>query len=300
MALALRGITCTYPGGTVALDDVSLTLEAGIFGLLGPNGAGKSTLMRVLATLQPPDRGAVTLDGLDVLAQPSAARAQLGYLPQDFGLYPNLSAEATLDHFAALKGLDEKAERRVRVQALLDRVNLADHRAQAVGTFSGGMRQRLGLAIALIGNPRLLILDEPTAGLDPAERHRLYDHLVDIGDQVIVLLSTHLVEDIAAVAPVLAILDRGRLVREGAGDTLLAPLRGRTWRVPIAGDDAAADTARWPAGTRVLSRRRVAGALVARVVADARPSADAEPVEPTLEDAYFDAVGGAEAADRAP
>jgi ABC-type multidrug transport system ATPase subunit len=297
VALALRGVTCTYPGGTVALDDVSLTLENGIFGLLGPNGAGKSTLMRVLATLQQPDRGTVTLDGLDVLANPSAARAQLGYLPQDFGLYPNLSAEATLDHFAALKGLDERAERRARVHALLERVNLGTHRAQAVGTFSGGMRQRLGLAIALIGNPRLLILDEPTSGLDPAERHRLYDHLVDIGSGVIVLLSTHLVEDIAAVAPSLAILHRGRLVREGTCASLLAPLRGRVWRVPTTNraDDA---PAHWPAGARQLSRRRAAGALVARVLADARPRDDATPVDPTLEDAYFDAVGGAEAADQ--
>ncbi len=305
MALELRGITCTYPGGTVALDDVSLTLAPGIFGLLGPNGAGKSTLMRVLATLQQPERGTVTLDGLDVLAQPSAARAQLGYLPQDFGLYPNLSAEATLDHFAALKGLDEKAERRARVQALLERVNLAQHRAQAVGTFSGGMRQRLGLAIALIGSPRLLILDEPTSGLDPAERHRLYDHLVAIGDDVIVLLSTHLVEDIAAVAPALAILHRGRLVRQGSCEALLAPLRGRVWRVPVPSDaamrnDRTADAIAWPAGTRPVSRRRASGALVARVVAEASPRDDAVAVEPTLEDAYFDAVGGAEAADRAP
>ena len=307
MALALRGITCTYPGGTVALDDVSLTLEPGIFGLLGPNGAGKSTLMRVIATLQQPDRGSVTLEGVDLLARPAEARAQLGYLPQDFGLYPNLSAEATLDHFAALKGLDDRAERRARVAALLTRANLDAHRRQPVGTFSGGMRQRLGLAIALIGEPRLLILDEPTAGLDPAERHRLYDHLVAIGEQVIVLLSTHLVDDVAALAPSLAILDRGRVVRQGTSETLLAPLRGRLWRVVDVGAEALTANATATAlnttasdATRVLSRRRAAGALVTRLVADAPPHPGAQPADPTLEDAYFHAVTGADAADEAP
>ena len=325
MALELCGITCTYPGGTVALDDVSLTLEPGIFGLLGPNGAGKSTLMRVIATLQQPDRGSVTLDGVDLLARPAEARAQLGYLPQDFGLYPNLSAEATLDHFAALKGLDDRAERRARVAALLARANLDAHRRQPVGSFSGGMRQRLGLAIALIGEPRLLILDEPTAGLDPAERHRLYDHLVAIGEQVIVLLSTHLVDDVAALAPSLAILDKGRVVRQGTSETLLAPLRGRLWRVVDADTEALTANATVQNATvlsatvlnatvpnatvlnatasvvtHVLSRRRAAGALVTRLVADAPPHPGAQPADPTLEDAYFHAVAGADAADEAP
>lgn len=287
MTLELRGVSCSYPGGIAALRDVSLTIPAGIFGLLGPNGAGKSTLLRVIATLQEPDRGQVLLDGDDTRTDPARLRARLGYLPQDFGLYPTLSAEATLDHFAALKGLDDARDRRARVRTWLDRVNLADARRVAVGTFSGGMRQRLGLAIALIGAPRLLLLDEPTAGLDPAERHRLYDLLASLAGDTIIVLSTHLVEDVAALAPALAILDRGAIVRAGDAQALVAELAGRVWRM----DGAALADLPPATAPRLLSRRTRAGRVVARVVADHAPAPGAIAVEPTLEDAWFEAVG---------
>lgn len=285
MTLALEGVGVTYAGGREALAGVTLTIPPGIFGLLGPNGAGKSTLLRVIATLQDPTTGRVTLDGADVHAHPAALRARLGYLPQDFGLYPTLTAQATLDHFAALKGLDDAAERRARVAATLERVNLAGAARQAVGTFSGGMRQRLGLAIALVGTPRLLLLDEPTAGLDPAERHRLYDLLAGLAGDAIIVLSTHLVEDVAALAPALAILDGGRLVRAGEARALVAALAGRTWRVDAAHAGALAP------GARILARRSLAGQPQLRVRHDAPPHASAVAVEPTLEDAWFDAVG---------
>lgn len=285
MTLALEGVGVTYAGGREALAGVTLTIPPGIFGLLGPNGAGKSTLLRVIATLQDPTTGRVTLDGADVHAHPAALRARLGYLPQDFGLYPTLTAQATLDHFAALKGLDDAAERRARVAATLERVNLASAARQAVGTFSGGMRQRLGLAIALVGTPRLLLLDEPTAGLDPAERHRLYDLLAGLAGDAIIVLSTHLVEDVAALAPALAILDGGRLVRAGEARALVAALAGRTWRVDAGHAGALAP------GARILARRSLAGQPQLRVRHDAPPHASAVAVEPTLEDAWFDAVG---------
>lgn len=285
MTLALEGVGVTYAGGREALAGVTLTIPPGIFGLLGPNGAGKSTLLRVIATLQDPTTGRVTLDGADVHAHPAALRARLGYLPQDFGLYPTLTAQATLDHFAALKGLDDAAERRARVAATLERVNLANAARQAVGTFSGGMRQRLGLAIALVGTPRLLLLDEPTAGLDPAERHRLYDLLAGLAGDAIIVLSTHLVEDVAALAPALAILDGGRLVRAGEARALVAALAGRTWRVDAGHAGALA------LGARILARRSLAGQPQLRVRHDAPPHASAVAVEPTLEDAWFDAVG---------
>jgi ABC-type multidrug transport system ATPase subunit len=285
VTLALEGVGVTYAGGREALAGVTLTIPPGIFGLLGPNGAGKSTLLRVIATLQEPTTGRVTLDGADVHAHPAALRARLGYLPQDFGLYPTLTAQATLDHFAALKGLDDAAERRARVAATLERVNLAGAARQAVGTFSGGMRQSLGLAIALVGTPRLLLLDEPTAGLDPAERHRLYDLLAGLAGDAIIVLSTHLVEDVAALAPALAILDGGRLVRAGEARALVAALAGRTWRVDAAHAGALAP------GARILARRSLAGQPQLRVRHDAPPHASAVAVEPTLEDAWFDAVG---------
>lgn len=223
MTLDIHEISCTYPSGVRALDGVSLTVPRGIFGLLGPNGAGKSTLMRMVVTLQRPDRGTITFDGIDAVANPAAVRASLGYLPQDFGFHPNVRVHETLDHFAALKGFMEAPERREVVDALLQRVNLWEARHRACGTLSGGMRQRLGVAIALCGAPRLIVLDEPTAGLDPGERHRLYDVLAECGDRAVVLLSTHLVEDVRSICPTMAIIDRGRVVAHGvAADVMRA------------------------------------------------------------------------------
>jgi ABC-2 type transport system ATP-binding protein len=228
--LRTQSLTVRYPNGPLALDAISLEIPPGVFGLLGPNGAGKSTLLRVVATLQRPDTGLVHLDNgsgrtLDVLANPALLRAQLGYLPQDFGLYPTLSTEAVLDHFCALKGASDRAERAAWVEALLDRTNLTEKRRAAVGTLSGGMRQRLGVAIALAGSPKLLLLDEPTAGLDPGERRRIYDLLAGVGEDVVVVLSTHLTEDVRAVCGRFAILHRGRIVAEDAPDAAVRALR---------------------------------------------------------------------------
>ena len=281
MALALRSLRVTYPGGHVALDDVSLDVPAGLFGLLGPNGAGKSTLMRVVATLQRPDAGTVTLDGRDALADPAAVRRRLGYLPQDFGFPPNVPVQELLAHFAALEGYAPRATRAAVVADLLQRVNLWEARARPAGALSGGMRQRLGLAIALCGDPALLILDEPTAGLDPAERHRLYDLLAACGERATVLLSTHLVEDVQALCPAMAILHCGRLVAAGAPGALVAPLRGRLWERPLGDGEGQGDA------HALLRVRRRGGQRVASLLADAPPDARCTTAEPTLEDAYF-------------
>ncbi|WP_373058911.1 ATP-binding cassette domain-containing protein [Gemmatimonas sp.] len=230
--LRIQGLTVRYPNGPRALDAVSLVIPPGTFGLLGPNGAGKSTLLRILATLQRPDAGSVQLGIgtsalIDVLAEPARLRAQLGYLPQDFGLYPTLSVEAVLDHFCALKGATDRHTRAAWVDALLSRTNLADKRRVAVRALSGGMRQRLGLAIALAGHPRLLLLDEPTAGLDPGERRRIYDLLAGVGEDVVIILSTHLTEDVRAACARFGILHAGRIVTEDTPTHALEMLRAR-------------------------------------------------------------------------
>jgi len=287
MTLTLRDVACTYPSGVRALDGVSLTVPRGMFGLLGPNGAGKSTLMRIVVTLQRPDRGSIALDGTDVLAEPERVRASLGYLPQDFGFHPNVPVQETLAHFAALKGYGDPGERRDVVSALLQRVNLWAARDRPAGALSGGMRQRLGVAIALCGAPRLLVLDEPTAGLDPAERHRLYDVLAECGDAAVVLLSTHLVEDVHALCPALAIIDRGRVVAQGAPEALVAELRGRLWHRPV----APGAIERLRGAHQVIAVRRHGARQVAHLVADRAPDAQSVPAEPTLEDAYFARVG---------
>jgi ABC-type multidrug transport system ATPase subunit len=299
--LTVDSLAVTYRDGTRALRGVSLAAGAGITGLLGPNGAGKSTLLRVVATLQRPDAGAVRLADdagttVDVVVDPAAARARLGYLPQDFGLWPTLSARATLDHFARLEGYAERAARQAAVEGLLARVNLAAHGGRAVGSFSGGMRQRLGLAIALLADPALLVLDEPAAGLDPAERHRMYDLLAALGEHAVVLLSTHVVEDVRELCGHVAVIDAGAIVAEGAPDALLDAARGRVWRAPLA--PAAVDALRaGRADVQVLAVRRTAGRPVARVWADAAPDAAFAPAEPTLEDVYFRHVGARAEAD---
>lgn len=289
MPLVVRNVSCTYPSGLKALDDVSLDVERGLFGLLGPNGAGKSTLMRIIATLQRPDRGSVTVDDIDALVESTRVRASLGYLPQDFGFHPNVPVEETLGHFATLKGYTERDERRAVVDALLERVNLSSSRRRLAGALSGGMRQRLGVAIALCGAPRLLVLDEPTAGLDPAERHRLYDVLAACGEGAVVLLSTHLVEDVYALCPAMAIIDRGRVVARGTPDSLVVPLRGRLWHRPVAPGERASprDGERW------IAVRRRGAQPVAYIVADHRPDGACVAAEPTLEDAYFALVANA-------
>lgn len=286
-ALVVRNISKRYDSDTLALDDVSLDVAPGMFPLLGPNGAGKSTLMRVIATLLAPDRGTIHLGALDVLAHPAALRAQLGYLPQEFGLFPNVPVQETLEHFIALKGIRDRAARRAHAEELLRRTNLLDVRTRPAGTLSGGMRQRLGVAIALAGAPRLLVLDEPTAGLDPGERHRLYDLLASIGEEIVVVLSTHIVDDVRELCTSLAIIDAGRVVLRGDPETVVRELRGRIWRRPIGDDEWDAIRARF----RVISARRVAGKRVVRLLSDTPPDAICTASEASLEDAYFLQLG---------
>jgi ABC-type multidrug transport system ATPase subunit len=272
-----------------ALHNVSLNVAPGMFGLLGPNGAGKSTLLRTIATLQLPDAGTIRLDDLDVLSQPDQLRKVLGYLPQEFGLYPNLSGETVLDHFAALKGVADKGERRDLVHSLLQQANLWDARAKSVGGYSGGMKQRLGIAIALAGRPKLLIVDEPTAGLDPTERHRFLNLLADIGDDVIVMLSTHIVEDVRELCRRMAIINGGEVILQGDPDVVLDELRGRMWRKRI----RRAELDELRARLSVISVRLVAGEPVINVVSDSAPDPGFTAVDPVLEDVYFHRVGSA-------
>jgi len=288
MELTLSHVSKTYPNGVRALDDVSLTISPGLFGLLGPNGAGKSTLMRIIATLQEPDAGEVTFGEVNVRRQKDAMRGMLGYLPQEFGFYPGLSAEATLDHFAVLKGLTRDRERREVVHWLLRQTNLFEARGKRVGGFSGGMRQRLGIAVALLGKPRMLIVDEPTAGLDPAERHRFLNLLSDVGEETVVILSTHIVEDVLELCSEMAILSGGRVVASGHPGDLVAALEGKVWRRVY----EKADLPEAHACHRVITTRLVAGKPVVRVYADFEPFGGFEPVEPDLADAYFLHVSG--------
>jgi ABC-type multidrug transport system ATPase subunit len=294
MTLQVQGLTTTYSNGVQALRNVSLRIPPGLFGLLGPNGAGKSTLMRTLATLQRPDAGSIRFGEIDGLADPAALRAVLGYLPQDFGLYPAMSAEATLDHFAVLKGVLDAAERRDRVRALLTQVNLDLQRTRAVGGFSGGMRQRLGIAIALIGRPQLLIVDEPTSGLDPVERHRFLNLLASVGDEVVVILSTHLVEDVRDLCARMAMLDQGCVVLEGRPDDLLHLLRDRVWRARLTRPEAQTLLPQLAAGGHRVLRERVAGRdTVLYVEATTEPAEGFTRVDPTLEDVYLSRVSAA-------
>ena len=289
MQLVIDRLSKTYPNGVRALDEVSLTIGTGMFGLLGPNGAGKSTLMRTIATLQPADSGSVRFGEIDVLRQPDEVRRRLGYLPQEFGLYPNLSAEHTLDHFAVMKGVVDRGERKALVESLLLQTNLADVRKKQVGTFSGGMKQRLGIAIALAGNPELLIVDEPTAGLDPTERHRFLNLLSDIGRDKVVILSTHIVEDVRELCNAMAIIHRGQVVVAGDPDRIVAELRGRLWTKQVAKEDLAAVQAQH----EVISVRLLAGTPVVHVLSDGRPGEDYQAIDPDLEDVYFHRIGGA-------
>ena len=294
LTLQITGLSKTYPNGVKALQDVALTIPTGMFGLLGPNGAGKSTLMRTIATLQDADSGSITLGDIDVLRQKDDVRRVLGYLPQEFGVYPRVSAEALLDHFAILKGVHQRGERKELVAALLRRTNLYDVRKQNLGTFSGGMRQRFGIAQALIGNPRLIIVDEPTAGLDPGERVRFHNLLAEIGENVIVILSTHIVEDVSDLCSRMAIISGGRVLLEGEPAQALESLRGKIWKKVVGKGELAA----LESEHAVISTRLVAGRTVVHVYSDDQPAAF-EPVQTSLEDVYFSTLHTAKTGERA-
>jgi ABC-type multidrug transport system ATPase subunit len=288
MELKIAGLSKTYANGVRALDNVSLTIPQGMYGLLGPNGAGKSTLMRTIATLQEPDSGSMRLGELDVLKQKDELRKQLGYLPQEFGVYPRISAQDMLDHLAILKGIGGSGQRKELVAAMLKRCNLYEARKKSLSSFSGGMRQRFGIAQALIGNPQLLIVDEPTAGLDPSERNRFYNLLAEIGEQVIVILSTHIVEDVMDLCTRMAILHQGRVLYEGQPDAALAELRGRVWQRSIAKVDLSAYEQRY----RVISSRLVGGRPSLHVLSATAPEDGFAPSVPNLEDVFFTKIRG--------
>jgi ABC-type multidrug transport system ATPase subunit len=281
--LDITGLSKTYPNGVRALRDVTLEIPTGMFGLLGPNGAGKSTLMRTIATLQEPDSGSITLNGIDVLRDKERVREILGYLPQEFGVYPKVTAGAMLDHFAILKGITDGGERRDVVDGLLHMTNLWDVRTQKLGTFSGGMRQRFGIAQALLGDPKLLIVDEPTAGLDPQERNRFLNLLSDIGENVVVILSTHIVDDVTELCTRMAIISEGRLLLTGDPREVIDGLRGMIWRKVVAKREIADIAAR----VSVISSRLLAGRTILHVYSADPPGEDFEQVEPDLEDVYF-------------
>ena len=284
--LEVRNLTKTYRGGVKALAGLDLTIASGMFGLLGPNGAGKSSFMRTLAGLQLPDEGSVTFDGIDVLDDPFALRRRLGYLPQSFGAYPFVSCKTLLKHMAVLKGLPDDKSTAQQIDELLEVTNLTQHAGRAVSNFSGGMRQRFGIAQALLGNPDLLILDEPTAGLDPEERLRLYNLLSQLSDERIVLLSTHIVDDVEQLCPEVAIIRDGRIVAQGDTNALVATFEGRVWQ----GAGEAGE------GANLLSTAYLRGRPVRRYRSDSRPGDGFEPARPTLQDVYFHELNRPEAA----
>jgi ABC-2 type transport system ATP-binding protein len=283
LELRIEGLSKTYPNGVKALSDVNLVIPTGMFGLLGPNGAGKSTLMRTIATLQDADAGSITLGDLDVLRQKDEVRRVLGYLPQEFGVYPKISAEVMLDHFATLKGVTKTGERKELVSALLRRVNLYDVRKQNLGTYSGGMRQRFGIAQALLGNPKLIIVDEPTAGLDPGERVRFHNLLAEIGENVGVILSTHIVEDVSDLCSKMAIISHGRVLMTGDPLAAIDEMSGKIWRRIIGKGDLEAVQRDYA----VISTRLVTGRTVVHVFSDEQPGPGFERHNTSLEDVYF-------------
>jgi len=286
--LSIRNLSKTYENGIRALTDVSLDIPRGMFGLLGPNGAGKSTLMRTLATLQAADTGTVRLGDLDVLKEKDKVRKILGYLPQDFGVYPKFSAEAMLSHFAVLKGITDGRERKRTVEHILDITNLTAVRKQKLGTFSGGMRQRFGIAQALLGSPDLIIVDEPTAGLDPQERRRFLNLLSEIGENVVVILSTHIVEDVRELCSHMAVIDRGRVLMSGDPRVFASELDGKIWQKSIDKDELHS----YETSMTVISKRLLAGRPSIHVYSEVPPGDAFEPVVPDLEDVYLSALGG--------
>jgi ABC-2 type transport system ATP-binding protein len=288
MELQIQGLSKTYPNGVKALDNVSLTIPCGMYGLLGPNGAGKSTLMRTLATLQEPDTGTIFLGEIDGLKQKDDVRRRLGYLPQDFGVYPRISAQDMLAHIALLKGVVNGKERKEIVEAMLKRCNLYEVRKKSLASYSGGMRQRFGIAQALIGSPQLLIVDEPTAGLDPGERNRFYNLLAEIGEQVIVILSTHIVEDVMDLCTNMAIIHEGKVLFEGAPDAAITGLRGRVWHRSIEKSELPA----YEQTYKVISNRLVGGRPLLHVLSEQAPDGGFSSSTPDLEDVFFAKIRG--------
>ena len=288
MELKIENISKTYPNGVKALDNVSLTIPHGMYGLLGPNGAGKTTLMRALATLLEPDAGSVRFGEIDVLHQKDEVRRRLGYLPQEFGVYPRISCQDMLSHLALLKGITHSSERKQVVEAMLRRCNLYEVRKKSLAAFSGGMRQRFGIAQALIGNPQLLIVDEPTAGLDPGERNRFYNLLAEVGEQVIVILSTHIVEDVRDLCSRMAIIHLGRVLFEGQPDDAIAALQGRVWQRSIAKSELAEHQQRY----QLISSRLVGGRPFLHVLSAEAPDDGFALSAPDLEDVFFTKIRG--------
>ncbi len=288
MNLRIEGLSKTYGNGVKALDNISLDIPSGMYGLLGPNGAGKSSLMRTIATLQEPDSGSIHLGTIDVLRQKDELRRVLGYLPQDFGVYPRTSAQDMLDHLALLKGMTHAGQRKEAVAALLMRVNLYDQRKKALTGFSGGMRQRFGIAQALLGSPRLLIVDEPTAGLDPGERNRFYNLLAEIGENVTVILSTHIVQDVMELCTNMAIIHNGRVLYAGAPDAAVHSLQGRIWQRFIPKQELKEYEARY----KVISTKLIGGRPLVHIFSPEAPEPGFEPIPADLEDVFFSHIQG--------
>jgi ABC-type multidrug transport system ATPase subunit len=281
--LSISNLSKTYANGVVALDDVSLDIPTGLFGLLGPNGAGKSTLMRTIATLQEADSGEISFEGIDVLRQKSEVKKTLGYLPQSFGFYPRDTGYNLLDHFTLLKGVKDRKERAAKVEELLKRVNLWNERKQKLGTYSNGMRQRFGIAQALIGNPRLIIVDEPTAGLDPEERVRFHNLLGEIGENIVVILSTHIVDDVSDLCMNMAIIDRGKIILKENTLNAMSRLEGKIWEKEI----SKSDLPEYEEKYNVISTRLFAGKTFIHIYSEANPGNGFSNIKASLEDVYF-------------
>jgi ABC-type multidrug transport system ATPase subunit len=285
MDLKINNLSKTYPNGVKALSNVSLNIGSGMFGLLGANGAGKSTLMRIIATLQEADEGTITLNGIDVLKEKDKVRQILGYLPQEFGLYPRVSAEVLLNHLAELKGIANPKERKETVQALLHKTNLWDHRHKNLGGYSGGMKQRFGIAQALIGEPKLIIVDEPTAGLDPAERNRFHNLLSEISENIVVILSSHIVDDIESLCSHMAIINKGEVLISATPSEAIRNIENRIWRRVIKKEELNSYSS-----LNIVSHKLVGGKVDLHVYADSKPDSEFELIDPSLEDVYFSSL----------
>jgi ABC-type multidrug transport system ATPase subunit len=283
MELTIDKLSKTYPNGVQALKNIDLSIPTGMFGLLGPNGAGKSTLMRTIATLQEADQGSVKFNGFDVMEDKTSIRKQLGYLPQEFGLYPKVTAENLLDHMASLKGITNKKERKKLVDALLEQTNLNHARDKKLNTFSGGMKQRFGIAQALLGDPGIIIVDEPTAGLDPAERNRFHNLLSEIGENIVVILSTHIVDDVSDLCTNMAIMNNGEILLKGSPGNLINSMKGKIWKKTIDKSDLEDHMEKF----NVISTKLYTGKIIIHVYSDTKPDESFENQEPTLEDVYF-------------